>query len=116
MDGANKFVKGDAIAGIIITLINIIGGFLIGVFQRDMTLSDAASTFTILTIGDGLVSQLPALIVSTATGIIVTRFSKEGDNFASGIIDQLINESKTLLIVGCILILLLWFRVCQRFL
>lgn len=105
MDGANKFVKGDAIAGIIITLINIIGGFLIGVFQRDMTLSDAASTFTILTIGDGLVSQLPALIVSTATGIIVTRFSKEGDNFASGIIDQLINESKTLLIVGCILIL-----------
>ncbi|WP_299549499.1 flagellar biosynthesis protein FlhA [uncultured Helicobacter sp.] len=105
MDGANKFVKGDAIAGIIITLINIIGGFLIGVFQRDMTLSDAAATFTILTIGDGLVSQLPALIVSTATGIIVTRFSKEGDNFASGIIDQLINESKTLLIVGCILLL-----------
>ncbi len=105
MDGANKFVKGDAIAGIIITLINIIGGFLIGVFQRDLTLADAASTFTILTIGDGLVSQLPALIVSTATGIIVTRFSKEGDNFASGIIEQLINESKTLLIVGCILLL-----------
>ncbi|MCI5968130.1 flagellar biosynthesis protein FlhA [Helicobacter sp.] len=105
MDGANKFVKGDALAGIIITLVNIIGGFLIGVFQRDMTLGDAASTFTILTIGDGLVSQLPALIVSTATGIIVTRFSKEGDNFASGIIDQLLNESKTLLIVGCILLL-----------
>ena len=105
MDGANKFVKGDAIAGIIITLINIIGGFLIGVFQRDMTVADSASTFTILTIGDGLVSQLPALIVATATGIIVTRFSKEGENFASGIIDQLINESKTLLIVGCILLL-----------
>lgn len=105
MDGANKFVKGDAIAGIIITLINIIGGFLIGVFQRDMTMADSASTFTILTIGDGLVSQLPALIVATATGIIVTRFSKEGENFASGIIDQLINESKTLLIVGCILLL-----------
>lgn len=105
MDGANKFVKGDAIAGIIITLINIIGGFLIGVFQQDMSVADAASTFTILTIGDGLVSQLPALIVATATGIIVTRFSKEGDNFASGIVDQLINESKTLLIVGCILLL-----------
>lgn len=105
MDGANKFVKGDAIAGIIITLINIIGGFLIGVFQRDMSVADAASTFTILTIGDGLVSQLPALIVSTATGIIVTRFSKEGENFASGIIDQLINESKTLMIVGCILLM-----------
>lgn len=105
MDGANKFVKGDAIAGIIITLINIIGGFLIGVFQKDMSVADAASTFTILTIGDGLVSQLPALIVSTATGIIVTRFSKEGENFASGIVDQLINESKTLMIVGCILLL-----------
>ena len=105
MDGANKFVKGDAIAGIIITLINIIGGFLIGVFQKDMSVADAASTFTILTIGDGLVSQLPALIVSTATGIIVSRFSKEGENFASGIVDQLINESKTLMIVGCILLL-----------
>ncbi|PZT48809.1 flagellar biosynthesis protein FlhA [Helicobacter valdiviensis] len=105
MDGANKFVKGDAIAGIIITLINIIGGFLIGVFQKDMTAADSASTFTILTIGDGLVSQLPALIVSTATGIIVTRFSKEGENFAAGIIDQLVNESKTLLIVGCILLM-----------
>lgn len=105
MDGANKFVKGDAIAGIIITLINIIGGFLIGVFQRDMTMADAAANFTILTIGDGLVSQLPALIVATATGIIVTRFSKEGENFAAGIIDQLINESKTLVIVGTILLL-----------
>ena len=105
MEGAIKFVKGDAIAGIIITLINIIGGFLIGVFQKDMSVADAASTFTILTIGDGLVSQLPALIVSTATGIIVTRFSKEGENFASGIVDQLINESKTLMIVGCILLL-----------
>ncbi|MDE5603433.1 MAG: flagellar biosynthesis protein FlhA [Helicobacter sp.] len=105
MDGANKFVKGDAVAGIIITLINIIGGFLIGVFQKDMSVSDSAATFTILTIGDGLVSQIPALIVSTATGIIVTRFSKEGENFASGIIDQLINESKTLMIVGSILLL-----------
>lgn len=105
MDGANKFVKGDAVAGIIITLINIIGGFLIGVFQKDMSVADSASTFTILTIGDGLVSQLPALIVSTATGIIVTRFSKEGENFAAGIIDQLVNESKTLLIVGCVLLM-----------
>lgn len=105
MDGANKFVKGDAVAGIIITLINIIGGFLIGVFQKDMSVADSAATFTILTIGDGLVSQIPALVVSTATGIIVTRFSKEGENFASGIIDQLINESKTLMIVGSILLL-----------
>ena len=105
MDGANKFVKGDAVAGIIITLINIIGGFLIGVFQKDMTVAASAETFTILTIGDGLVSQLPALIVSTATGIIVTRFSKEGENFAANIVDQLISESKTMIIVGSILLL-----------
>ncbi len=107
MDGASKFVKGDAVAGIIITFINIIGGFLIGVFQRDMTMADAASTFTILTIGDGLVSQLPALIVSTATGIVVTRSSKtdESGNFAEGIINQLINETRVLVIVGSILLL-----------
>ncbi|MGP1579755.1 MAG: flagellar biosynthesis protein FlhA [Wolinella sp.] len=107
MDGASKFVKGDAIAGIIITLINIIGGFLIGVFQRDMAMADSAATFTILTIGDGLVSQLPALITSTATGIIVTRSSKsdESGNFAEGIITQLMGESKILSIVGGILLM-----------
>lgn len=107
MDGASKFVKGDAIAGIIITLINIIGGFLIGVFQRDMVMADSAATFTILTIGDGLVSQLPALITSTATGIIVTRSSKsdESGNFAEGIITQLMGESKILSIVGGILLM-----------
>lgn len=107
MDGASKFVKGDAIAGIIITLINIIGGFLIGVFQHDLTMASSATTFTILTIGDGLVSQLPALIISTATGIIVTRSSKndEGGNFAEGIITQLMSESKILTIVGGILLM-----------
>lgn len=107
MDGASKFVKGDAVAGIIITLINIIGGFLIGVFQRDMPMADSAATFTILTIGDGLVSQLPALIISTATGIIVTRSSKseDGGNFAEGIITQLMSESKILTIVGAILLM-----------
>ncbi|RAX57359.1 flagellar biosynthesis protein FlhA [Helicobacter monodelphidis] len=107
MDGASKFVKGDAVAGIIITFINIIGGFLIGMFQRDMSAGDAAATFTILTIGDGLVSQLPALIVSTATGIIVTRSSKtdETSNFAESIINQLMGESRILIIVGSILML-----------
>ncbi|WP_300363910.1 flagellar biosynthesis protein FlhA [Hydrogenimonas sp.] len=106
MDGSSKFVKGDAIAGIIITIINIIGGFLIGMFQHDMSLADAASTFTLLTIGDGLVSQIPALIVSTATGIIITRASKDEEkNFAEGAINQLIKEYKTLFIVGFILLL-----------
>jgi flagellar biosynthesis protein FlhA len=106
MDGSSKFVKGDAIAGIIITIINIIGGFLIGMFQHGMTLADAAHTFTLLTIGDGLVSQIPALIVSTATGIIITRASKDEEkNFAEGAINQLIKEYKTLFIVGFILLL-----------
>ena len=105
MDGSSKFVKGDAIAGIIITIINIIGGFLIGMFQYNMDLSNSAKTFTILTIGDGLVSQIPALIVSTATGIIITRSSGSKENFAEGVINQLINEEKTLYIVGFILVL-----------
>ncbi|WP_373499190.1 flagellar biosynthesis protein FlhA [Desulfococcus sp.] len=77
MDGANKFVKGDAIAGIIITIINILGGLIIGVFQHGMSFPDAARTYTLLAVGDGLVSQIPALIVATAAGIIVTRAGAE---------------------------------------
>ncbi|MEN4045587.1 flagellar biosynthesis protein FlhA [Sulfurimonas sp. NW7] len=105
MDGSSKFVKGDAVAGIIITLINIIGGFLIGVFQYDMSVADSASTFTLLTIGDGLVSQIPALITSTATGIIITRSSSDGDNFAEGTISQMIGNAKIMMIVGFIMLL-----------
>ncbi len=73
MDGANKFVRGDAVAGIVITIINIIGGLAIGVFQNNMSFAHAAQNYTLLTIGDGLVTQVPALIVSTAAGVIVTR-------------------------------------------
>lgn len=106
MDGASKFVKGDAIASIIITIINIIGGFLIGVFQRGMSASDSAATFTILTIGDGLVGQIPALIIATATGIVATRTTQnEEENFASKLVTQLTDKSKTLIIVGVILML-----------
>jgi flagellar biosynthesis protein FlhA len=105
MDGSSKFVKGDAVAGIIITLINIIGGFLIGVFQHGMTVSDSASTFTLLTIGDGLVGQIPALIISTATGIMITRSSSDGDNFAEGTINQMMGNAKIMMIVGFIMIL-----------
>lgn len=105
MDGSSKFVKGDAVAGIIITLINIIGGFLIGVFQYDMSVGDSASTFTLLTIGDGLVGQIPALIVSTATGIIITRSSSDGDNFAEGTLNQMAGNAKILMIVGGIMII-----------
>jgi flagellar biosynthesis protein FlhA len=105
MDGSAKFVKGDAVAGIIITIINIIGGFLIGVFQHNMSVADSASIFTILTIGDGLVSQIPALIISTATGIMITRASSDQSNFAEGTINQLMGNAKTLLIVGGIMVL-----------
>ena len=77
MDGAAKFVRGDAIAGIIITLINIVGGFIIGVLQKEMSVIDAAQNYTLLTIGDGLVSQIPALTISTAAGIVVSRAASE---------------------------------------
>ena len=79
MDGASKFVRGDAIAGIFITVVNVIGGILIGFFQRDMPIADALQTYTILSIGDGLVSQIPAIIVSIAAGILVTRSSEESN-------------------------------------
>ena len=75
MDGASKFVRGDAIAGIVITVINIIAGIIVGVFQNNMDISSAAETFTLLTVGDGLISQIPAIIISTAAGIIATRNS-----------------------------------------
>jgi flagellar biosynthesis protein FlhA len=78
MDGAAKFVRGDAIAGIIITVINIIGGFIIGVLQQKMSVIDAAQNYTLLTVGDGLVSQIPALTISTAAGIVVSRAASEG--------------------------------------
>lgn len=78
MDGAAKFVRGDAIAGIIITVINIFGGFIIGVFQKNMAFIDAAQNYTLLTVGDGLVSQIPALVISTAAGIVVSRAASEG--------------------------------------
>jgi flagellar biosynthesis protein FlhA len=79
MDGASKFVRGDAIAGIVITLINILGGLIVGVLQQGMPVMDAAHTYTLLTVGDGLVTQIPALIVSTAAGMLVTRSTASSD-------------------------------------
>jgi flagellar biosynthesis protein FlhA len=79
MDGASKFVRGDAVAGIIIMLINLIGGLIVGMIQHDMTLADAASRYTLLTIGDGLVAQVPALVISTAAGLVVSRVSSSSD-------------------------------------
>lgn len=88
MDGASKFVKGDAVAAIIITVINILGGIVIGVLQRGLSVGDAAGTYAILSVGDGLVSQVPALLISTASGILVTR-SGSADNFGKTMTTQL---------------------------
>ena len=95
MDGASKFVRGEAIAGILITLVNVLGGFGVGVFQMDLTLAEALQKFTLLSIGDGLVSQIPALIVSTAAGILVTR-AAENINLGTQIGGQLIRYPRAL--------------------
>lgn len=102
MDGANKFVRGDAIAGIIITLINIIAGFAIGVFQNGLSFSDAAQNYTLLTVGDGLVSQVPALIISTAAGIVVSRAGSES-NLGFEIGSQLLTRPRVLAVAATIL-------------
>ena len=105
MDRSSKFVKGDAIAGIIITLVNIVGGLLVGVFQHDLPIEEAGQIYTILTIGDGLVAQIPALLTSTATAIIITRSNTDDEKFASKAVNQLIKDSKSLILVGIGLIL-----------
>lgn len=99
MDGASKFVKGDAIASIIILLINLIGGFIIGMTIHGMGFNEALGTYSILTIGDGLVSQIPALLISTAAGLIVTRASSEG-NLAEDITGQLFTYPKLIYVVA----------------
>lgn len=103
MDGASKFVKGEAIAGILITGINVVAGLIIGVTQQQMALPEAAGTFTLLSIGDGLVSQIPALLVSTAAGIIVSRASGEDDSLAREMKGQLLDKSSPLLITSVFL-------------
>ncbi|MGC8706382.1 MAG: flagellar biosynthesis protein FlhA [Desulfurella sp.] len=105
MDGASKFVRGDAIAGLLITFINIIGGIIIGVLQHKMSLSEAASRYTVLTIGDGLVVQLPALIISTAAGIVITKSSSE-ESLAPDLINQLTKQYKALYLSAAILAIL----------
>src|SRR5206468_12855289 len=79
MDGGTKFVKGDAMAAVIITLVNLVGGFAVGMLQKGMAPGDAISTYSLLSVGDGLVSQIPALLMSVATGVIVTRATSDRD-------------------------------------
>ncbi|MBN2809579.1 MAG: flagellar biosynthesis protein FlhA [Deltaproteobacteria bacterium] len=104
MDGAAKFVSGDAIAGIIITLINILAGFVIGVMQQGMTMAEAATTYTTLTVGDGLVSQIPALIISTASGIMVSRSAAEG-SMGSDLVRQITAYPKVLSLAALALLI-----------
>jgi flagellar biosynthesis protein FlhA len=108
MDGASKFVKGDAVAGLIITIINIVGGLAIGVLQRGMEVPNALQTYSLLTVGDGLVSQVPALLFSTATGIIVTRSAGEG-NMGVDIIKSLTGNHRPLFIGAGLLFALALF-------
>ncbi len=102
MDGAVKYVKGDATAGLVITFINIVGGIAFGVVRQGMEMTDALNKYTILTIGDGLVSQIPSLLISLATGILVTKGSKEAD-FGTVLISQLFGTPKVLYLVGAVL-------------
>jgi flagellar biosynthesis protein FlhA len=99
MDGASKFVKGDAIAAIIITVVNLVGGFTVGVLQHGMSLGDAVQTYSLLTIGDGLVSQIPALLLSVATGLIVTRAAGDAD-MGSDLVKQMTRQQQPLRIAG----------------
>ncbi|TDP26333.1 flagellar biosynthesis protein FlhA [Halanaerobium congolense] len=105
MDGASKFVKGDAIAGIIITFINIVGGLVIGVLQQDMGIAQAAQTYILLTVGDGLVSQIPALLISTATGMVVTRAASD-NNMGNEMTEQLLKQPKALFIASGVLLVI----------
>ncbi|MDO4719289.1 MAG: flagellar biosynthesis protein FlhA [Peptostreptococcaceae bacterium] len=107
MDGASKFVKGDAIAGIIITFINVIGGFILGIVMLGLPFQEALARYTVLSVGDGLVSQIPALLISTGTGVVVTRAASESD-MGSDFATQLFNNHKIMFIISGVLFALAW--------
>src|ERR687885_1885667 len=102
MDGASKFVKGDAMAGILITLINLVGGMVIGVVQQGLPFGEAAHKFSLLTVGDGLCAQIPALLISVATGILVTRSASEKD-LGSDVAGQLLDQRKAPMVAGSVI-------------
>ena len=106
MDGATKIVKGDSIMSIIITFVNLIGGFIIGIVQAGMTLQDALSVYSIATVGDGLVSQIPALLISTATGMIVTRSVSEG-SLNEDVSGQFKSQPRAIMFTGAVLAVLI---------
>ncbi|NUU99033.1 flagellar biosynthesis protein FlhA [Marinitoga sp. 1154] len=105
MDGASKFVRGDAIAGIIITIINILGGLIIGVLQQGLNIGEAAQLYTLFTVGDGLVAQIPALLISTATGIVVSRAASK-ENLGKDLLKELSSEKRVLYMTGGVILTL----------
>lgn len=105
MDGATKYVKGDATAGLVITVVNIVGGIIMGVMRKGMSINDALTTYTILTIGDGLVSQIPSLLISLSTGIIITKATKEKD-LSQELVEELFSMPKAFFMVGGAMIFL----------
>ena len=106
MDGASKFVRGDAVAGILVLFINVIGGLAVGVLQHDLTISTAVDNYVLLTIGDGLVAQIPALVISIAAGLIVSRVGEEDGDVGSQIVQQMFSTPRALSITAAILFLL----------
>src|SRR6201991_1509537 len=104
MDGASKFVKGDAMAGIMITGINLLGGIVVGVVQQGMPISEALNHFSLLSVGDGLCAQIPALLISVATGIIVTRSASE-DDLGTNITNQIFSQRKAPMVAGAVICL-----------
>lgn len=102
MDGASKYVRGDAVAGIIVTIINMVGGLLVGMLQHDMDFSSAMKTYTLLAIGDGLVAQIPSLIISTAAGVVVSRVASDRD-IGGQLVDQLFGKPQVLYIAGAVI-------------
>src|SRR5262245_53383864 len=105
MDGASKFVRGDAVAGLLIMVINILGGVIVGVAQHGMSFADAGTNYTLLTIGDGLVAQIPSLVISTAAGVIVSRVATNED-IGTQLTSQLFSNPRVLMITGSILVLM----------
>jgi len=108
MDGASKFVRGDAIAGIIIVFVNIIGGLIVGVVQQGMEIGEAASVFTLLTVGDGLAAQIPSLLISTSSGILVSRSASES-NLGDDMVKELTSERRVLMLTGFVILFLTIF-------
>lgn len=105
MDGASKFVRGDAIAGLMIMAINIIGGLVVGIMQHGLSLGESVNVYTLLTIGDGLVGQIPALIISTVAGVIVTRVATDED-VGEQMLGQLFDKPRVLMLTAGVLGLL----------